>query len=298
MGSVILANLAFEEVEYVLCETFELQEQVKKYYEDKTIYQFDQIYITDLSLLNPMLEIIMKDIKLKDKFFIFDHHKTALKEEITKYDCVTIKICDENGLCSGTSLFYQYLVKKNLLPSNSKGIFEFQESTRRYDTWEWKTKYNDELAHELTLLFYSVGCNGYISLLTDKLKKDSTTTFSLNEFERMVVEQQKKKIDAKVSKYASSIIYREIQGKKAGIAFIDYESRNDLAEYLRTEGYEMDFCMMISLDAGSVSYRSIKDEVNVRVIAESFGGGGHDKASSSPISEELRTLFVDKLMEK
>ncbi len=114
----------------------------------------------------------------------------------------------------------------------------------------------------------------------------------------MVVEQQKKKIDAKVSKYASSIIYREIQGKKAGIVFIDYESRNDLAEYLRTEGYEMDFCMMISLDAGSVSYRSIKDEVNVRVIAESFGGGGHDKASSSPISEELRTLFVDKLMEK
>lgn len=55
---------------------------------------------------------------------------------------------------------------------------------------------------------------------------------------------------------------------------------------------------MIFFDVGSISYWSIKDGVNVRVIAESFGVGGHDAASSSPIPEELRTVFVDKFILK
>ena len=34
-------------------------------------------------------------------------------------------------------------------------------------------------------------------------------------------------------------------GLKAGIVFIDYEYRNDLAEYFRQHHFDMDFAMMI-----------------------------------------------------
>ena len=55
MGNVILAKLAFDEVEYVLCETFNLQNEIKKYYDYERIYNYDMIFITDLWLEEPTL---------------------------------------------------------------------------------------------------------------------------------------------------------------------------------------------------------------------------------------------------
>ena len=58
--------------------------------------------------------------------------------------------------------------------------------------------------------------------------------------------------------YLNNIHHREILDMKAGIVFINYEFRNELAEYLRENKYDIDFVMMISPDRGVVSYRSIK----------------------------------------
>lgn len=53
--------------------------------------------------------------------------------------------------------------------------------------------------------------------------------------------------------------------------------------------------MMVSLDYGTISYRNIKENVNVRLIAESLGGKGHDKAASSPISETQKKKLISIL---
>lgn len=159
MGNAVLAKLAFEDVDYVLCETFNLQNEILKYYTDGSIYNYDAIFVTDLWLEEPMLTRVANDRQLKNKFFVFDHHKSALEGNFNKYSFTTIRISDEKGLCSGTSLFYEYLISNNLIASNNKAIQDFSELTRKYDTWEWKTKYNDEMPHELSLLFDSVGCD-------------------------------------------------------------------------------------------------------------------------------------------
>ena len=44
--------------------------------------------------------------------------------------------------------------------------------------------------------------------------------------------------------------------------------------------------MMVALDPGVVSYRSVKDGVKVRPVAELFGGKGHEKAATNPITKE------------
>jgi len=46
--------------------------------------------------------------------------------------------------------------------------------------------------------------------------------------------------------------------------------------------------MMIAVDKKVVSYRSIKDNVRVRKIVEIFGGKGHDKAATNPITEDQK----------
>ncbi|MCM1052549.1 MAG: hypothetical protein NC483_01040 [Ruminococcus sp.] len=296
MGNVVLAKLAFDEVEYVLCETFNLQDEVSKFYDNGSIYNYDRIFVTDLWLEEPTLSRVANDEKLNQKFLIFDHHKSALEGNFNKYSFATIKVSDEKGLCSGTSLFYEYLVSNGLLSSNNEVIEIFSELTRKYDTWEWKTRYNDEMPHELTLLFDSVGCEGYIELMYQKLKEEKIDNFS--ELERMLIKNKINQVQEKLSNYAKKIYYKEVLGLKAGIVFIDYEYRNDLAEYFRQNDFDMDFVMLVALDYGTISYRNIKDNVNVRVIAEAMGGKGHDKAASSPISEDQKKELIDILLKE
>lgn len=50
MGNVVLTKLAFEYVDYVLCETFNLQNEISAFIEDSSIYNYDMIFITDLWL--------------------------------------------------------------------------------------------------------------------------------------------------------------------------------------------------------------------------------------------------------
>lgn len=292
MGNVVLAKLAFNNVTYVLCETFNLQNEISKYYDSGQIYDYNKIFVTDLWLEEPMLSKVANDKNLNDKFLVFDHHKSALEENCNKYPFITIRISDENGLCSGTSLFYQYLVSNGLIDSKNQTIKNFSELTRKYDTWEWKTKYNDEMPHELTLLFDSVGCDGYIELMFQKLNDENLKEFSFNELEKMLIKNKINQVQEKIYNYAKKVQYEKISGLKAGIVFIDYEYRNDLAEYFRQQKYDMDFAMLIALDYGTISYRNIKDNVNVRLIAEAMGGKGHDKAASSPISENQRNELI------
>lgn len=292
MGNAVLAKLAFDEVDYVLCETFNLQNEIAKYYNDGSIYNYDKIFVTDLWLEEPTLSKVASDEQLKDKFFVFDHHKSALEGNFNKYPFTTIKISNEQGLCSGTSLFYEYLIENGFIDSNIHSIQEFSELTRKYDTWEWKTKYNDEMPHELTLLFDSVGCDGYIKLVFEKLKNPINENFQFSELEKMLIDNKINQVQEKLSNYAKKIYYREVLGLKAGIVFIDYEYRNDLAEYFRQNGFDIDFAMLIALDYGTISYRNVKDNVNVRLIAEAMGGKGHDKAASSPISENQKGELI------
>ena len=105
-------------------------------------------------------------------------------------------------------------------------------------------------------------------------------------------------INDAIEEYLKKIYYRDILNLKAGIIFINYEFRNEIAEYLRENKYDIDFVMMISLDRGVVSYRSIKDTVSVRKVAEFFNGKGHDAAATNPINSMHKEQIIDMLTKK
>lgn len=290
MGGVVLAKLAFGDVDFVLCETFNLLDKIKEKIADQSIYEYDQIFITDMWLEDP--EVIWQDPKLKDKVLVFDHHESSLAIlENKTYDFITIRIKDELGRCSGTSLFYQYLVNNNLLQPHAS-INTFVELTRLYDTWEWVTVKNEPMARNLTTLFNAVGANVYIDLMFDKLDV-RPNEFTFSDLELSLINNKNKQIKDKLQSYAKNIIYRNVLGLKAGIVFIDYEYRNDFAQYLRDNQFPMDFVMMISMDNGTISYRYVTAGIKVLPIAEHFGGKGHDYAASSPISHETKKDIIN-----
>jgi len=298
MGNAVLSKLAFDDVDYVLCGTFDLTKNVMKYIEDGSIYDYDFIFVTDLCMEEPLLSMIDGDERLKGKVLDFDHHRTFMDSKYTKYDFINVCVSNDNGLCCGTSLFYEYLVSNNYIDSDNLAIKEFVELTRQHDTWEWKNIYNNEKARELSILFDAIGCCGYIDLMVNKLGNKDNINFFFNDIERLLIDNRLILISDKIKYYCDNIFYRDILGLRAGIIFITYEFRNELAQYFKDNNYDMDFCMMIALDPGVCCYRSVRDGVNVREVAEYFGGKGHNTASSNPITSDMKNNFIKVLTKK
>lgn len=295
MGNVVLAKLAFSSpVDYELCGTFDLTEAMEKHFKDGSIYDYDHIYVTDLCPEESILSRIAEDENLKGKVQVLDHHKTFADPKYTKYPFVHVQLSDENGQCCGTSLFYKYLVDNGLLYAGDKDIKEFVELTRQHDTWEWKNIYNNEKSRELATLFDIVGCEAYIDLMMEKFKQEQDS-FEFNSLESTLINNRLAQIPEIMQEYVENIHCQEILGMKAGIFFIDYVHRNELGEYLRENNFDIDFAMMVSLDRGVVSYRSVKDGVHVRPVAEYFGGKGHEKAATNPITEEMQNEILKVL---
>ena len=292
MGNAILAKLAFEETKYVLCGTFDLIKNVNDYIDSKEIYNYDKIFITDLCLDLKTLNKIEKDKILKSKTQLIDHHKTYDTDDYKKFPFVKICLETNKGLSCATSLFYEYLLENNYLKEN-KIISEFVELTRQHDTWEWKNIYNNEKSRELAILFDCLGTNGYINYMYNKLttKKD----FEFDSVEKMLIENKKEEIKEALSEYEKHIFNKEILGYKTSIIFINYEHRNEIADYLKEKGYDTEVIMMISLDRGVVSYRRTNKNVIVREVAEYFGGKGHDAAATNPITKEQQEKILDIL---
>ncbi len=294
MGSAILSKLAFQNVNYVLCETFEINKEVSKYYDNGEIYSYDYIFVTDICIKEPLLSIINNDTKLKNKVYIFDHHITEIKENNNKYDWVNITVDNEIGKCCGTSLFYKYLLDNNYLNS-SQAINEFVELTRRYDTWEWKEIYSDEKSNELNTLFNVLGNHSYINYLVRKLEKQDK--FSFSDVELDLINNFKMKTLDKVNTFISNMVIKDIDGYKVGITFVEDEYRNDVALKLQDSKTDIDLVMMILLTRGTISYRCIKKEVDVGAFAMTFGGKGHKAASSSPILTETKEAVINIILD-
>ena len=295
MGNAILAKLAFDTVEYILCGTFDLKQKVKEYITSGKIYEYEKVFITDLCLDEETLKEIDEDGNLKEKFQIIDHHKTYAEERYTKYPFVKVQLKNDKGLCCGTSLFYEYLVENNFLVQKNI-IEEFVELTRQHDTWEWKNVYNNEKARELAILFDALGTEGYINFMYKKLKTEQE--FIFNDVENLLINNKKIQIDDAIKEYLNNIHYREILGLKAAIIFIDYQFRNEIAEYLRENKYDIDFVMMVSIDRNVISYRSVKPNVSVRKVAEYFGGKGHEVAATNPIFQSIKEEIINVLIKK
>ena len=192
MGGVILGKLAFNNIQYVLSPgVVDLENKFRKMLEGKSLYQYDKIYITDLALSNPSLEMVSKDSILSKKVLIFDHHASSIKEGLGIYDFTKIMEKDENGLLRcGTDLFYDYLFNNGYLTKSPK-LDTFVELTRLEDSWEWKKEGSKGIkAHDLAILYNSIGIEKYIESMYQKLIS-SSTLFELSKEEELIIKKRK-----------------------------------------------------------------------------------------------------------
>ena len=262
-------------------------------YIDNKIYKdYDQIYITDLSLSLNICKKIDRIPELKNKLLVFDHHQSNLF--VNDFDFATVMFKNEIGRMEcGTSLFYKYLksVYSNSM-LNNEAVSEYVELVRENDTWDFLST-NEEKAKKLGMLFSLYKRERYIDSMVINLKNNITSLFTPEEEYLLSIEQDRMNdyIQSKIDK----VYFGKINGYRVGIVFAE-NYRSVLGNYL-SKYYEdkIDFVIIINM-ARSISYRTIKD-INVGDFAKIYGGSGHQKAAGSPLPNKFREQLIKLLYE-
>ena len=294
MGSAILARLAFVDIDIIYARNVsDLEVKFINEYESGRLYEYDIVYITDLSLKMDIADKVYSDEKLKDKLYLFDHHETALSSGLNKYNNVNVHVELYGVKTCGTELFYLYL-KENEYLNDTIAISEFVEKVRREDNWEWE-KYDDIVAHDLAILFNAIGIERFVASMVELLK-DEKDAFKLNDTLINEVENKKEKIKMAIESSKRFVRKEIIDGIKTLIVFITYEYRNDVADYFKKNNdIDFDVVAMIALDNDQISIRSLKSNNYARILAEKYGGGGHDTAAAIPLDYNNKSKIVDTL---
>lgn len=284
IGSVVIGQFAFQELDYVPCKTFEIDKQFQSYIDNKRIYEYDLIFVTDLCLHEPILSEINNNSNLKNKVLVLDHHKTEIAN--AKYDFVNIILECDKGPTSGTYLFYEYLVSNNYLKS-IPALEELTELTRQYDTWDW-VKYNNKKARMLHLLFEQVGYKEYIKIMSRIVANNNSIIFSADEMN--IINDWEAKFKADSAKILENMIVYPVTVDnieyRVGYIYTEYKYRNDFSELIRKNNInDIDLIGMFFPNMDVVSYRGVKD-LDVSVIPTYFGGKGHKGAGTNPINNE------------
>lgn len=289
MGNIILAKQAFKNLDYITCQTFEVNKKVQETIDNKSIYNYDFIYVTDICIKEPLLTFINNNENLKNKLLIFDHHKSEIEEGNNKYNFVNIIVENEKGKTCGTSLFYNYLIQNNLL-SPTPVLDELVELTRQHDTWEWKEKFNNnEKARNLYILYEKLGYKNYIKTMTKIVETKSSIELGIEELS--LIKEFKNELSIALNKMIQNMIIHNltIDNTTYIIGFTKglYKYRNELSEFIIENGNpkNLDIVGIIMEDTPTVSYRKVKN-IDTSKVATYFGGKGHKGAASNPQNNE------------
>ena len=297
VGCAILAYLAFErenvDVEY--CNYKNVDEKVEKFIEDEKLFRsYDAVFITDISISDSVANMIDILDQPPKKVRLFDHHATALG--LDKYGWCEVLLEDETGLkMSGTSLFYNYLVRNGFFDHHIMNdrvmgnICRFVEIVRDYDTWRWKELGEEGLiCKQVNDLLDIYGREEFIDWAIREIFGTFVLSPVLDEFPHFsekdlaLLDQKQKDIDIYVAEKDKQLEVATDQfGKAFGYVFAE-RYFSELGNRLCETHSEIEYVAMIDISRGAVSFRSVKEDIDLGgEIAHSLGGGGHKKAAGS-----------------
>lgn len=247
---------------------------------------YSKIFITDLSVNK---EVADKLDSISDKVCLLDHHITA--DFLNQYSWANVQVELDGRKTCGAELFLNY-VYNNMNENNidkSHKIFDFIEITRKYDTWEWHDVYNDLIPKRMNDLMYLKGIDTFVEEMVLKINSGED---AFSQIDIALLDFKQKEIDRYIEDKEECIISKNILGYNAGVVFAE-NFKSELGNALSKRHPEFDFIAIIG--GSSISYRTIKDDVDLSKVAKYFGGGGHSKASGSGIDSKILEKHLDSI---
>ena len=285
----ILGKIAFEEdINVVRCNYGDIDAKVEEFI--NSAEEYDKLFITDISVNK---EIADKLLSISDKVILLDHHKTALW--LNEYPFALVQVEDESiGKMCGAYLFYEYLKKNHKEFDDTPALKLFIDYVRMYDTWEWKEKYDNIIPKRLNDLMYIDGPNEFIDKMVYRL---GNNLFIFDDTDLMKLQIEQTYINSYIAQKNETLMVNDdlFPEYTVGITFAD-KYISELGNKLCELHPELDFVVLINMSTLTVSYRTVKNDLDLSDIAKGFGGGGHPKASGSRfdasiVNDMLNNIF-------
>lgn len=292
VGCAILAKLAFgEEVDISYCNYDDINESVLDYLNNNDD-SLSYIYITDIRVN----EDVAKLLDERGGVCLLDHHPTAL--ELNKYTWCKVMVEDLNGVkTSGTKMFYHWLGMNGCFSDeleNNKALGRFAELVRDYDTWRWSEFGEDGvICKQVNDLMYLYGRDKFITWCISEIHDEVFPR--LYAVDELLLNTKQKEIDEYIEEKNEQLFASPMCGRVCGFVFAE-KYVSELGNRLCKMHPEIDYVAMIDMGNKTVSYRTVKDDIDLgKDVAQLFGGGGHPKAAGSEFSVDVQFKTIEKI---
>lgn len=233
------------------------------------------IFISDISITEECAKMLEKLSEMYGfEVKLFDHHATNKLSEIFPWCKVVL---------SSPPISATMILRNELLGSidadKYPGIDEFCDKVSRYDTWMWKKNPRDYSEED-----YNTLCKFYGAASYSKRIVDSGFNFSIENFDKLVVDKFKEKSDADVLKYTNESRLAFVKDGDLMIAYALYSGDfgNAVMEAIYENYPQVDIVANILPASRQISFRTNKQHVNVGEYAKkNYGGGGHPSAAGA-----------------
>ena len=292
VGCAILAKLAFgEEVDISYCNYDDINENIMNYLNNNDD-SLSYIYITDISVNEEVAELLDK----RGGVVLLDHHPTDLG--LNKYPWCKVMVEDLNGVkTSGTKMFYHWLGMDRCLNEEletNEALSRFAELVRNYDTWRWSELGEDGvICKQVNDLMYLYGRDRFITWCISEIHDGVFPR--LYSADELLLNTKQKEIDEYVEEKNEQLFTSPMCGRVCGFVFAE-KYVSELGSRLCKMHPEIDYVAMIDMGSKTVSYRTVKDDIDLgKDVAQLFGGGGHPKAAGSEFSVDVQFKTIEKI---
>ncbi|MFG0216309.1 DHH family phosphoesterase [Brevibacillus porteri] len=298
VSCAILSQIAFsnQEVDSRGVTPYTVNQEVQKFIEEELTPDM-YVVITDVSVNDEVATLIQKKVDQGHSFVLIDHHPTALPLA-SKYEWANVITEEAGKKTSATSLYYDYLVNQGYLTPTDV-LSDYVELVRAFDTWDWDATGTVQ-ANQLNILFYMVERDTFVQNVLGRLRGEGADTdqFVFDEVESILIYTEEKRIDEFEQKKLKQmkIIPVEIdldepKTYQVGVVFLE-QYHSTTGNFLCKNAEMIDFVAMLDPGKGRISFRTIREDVNLSVIAQHYGGGGHPKASGCSFTGVTLKAFV------
>lgn len=252
------------------------------------------LVITDVSVSEEVAEELDKRVMEGYQLLLIDHHKTALWLNKYHWAKVELELHGQKASATSSYLFHHFV-------NVPRKVAEYAELVRLYDTWEWSTTESPEgvKAKQLNDLFFMLGKLEYEDFVVTSLHDLLTDNFEFGDKETILIENEQKRIEAyiRVKEKQFKVVDYEFEGTTYKMGIVTNESyHSELGNALCNKHPEVDFVLMIDVGRKKCSLRTVRPDLDVSLIAKSYGGGGHPASSGFLLEQpEIEQILIPYL---
>lgn len=233
---------------------------------------YKMVLIGDLSFKETeqeleLFKLINDFVKSECLVLLFDHHDSSI--HLNKYIWANVCVEDINRdkQCGAS------LMLRNLLIYDYN-INNFIDYIRKWDTWEWTTKYNGcKTTLQLQTMFELYGMEDFCNTILSRIELGQYLLPEGNDL--IIINRQLNKLEKYNYSKFNQLKVMEHKNLKYGIIIAE-DNISLMSEYILSKN-TCDVLIIYNPSYKSVSLRT-KLDLELNKIAESFGGGGHKKA--------------------